>query len=253
MAAKFILHIGPHKTGTTSIQKMLYCESRVEDAKFIYPFTNHNETGQHTFAQMAGEPRHPAFKEMLSDLKRADKTCVLSSEELCYLGEGALASIRDALPQADISIVFYQRNVLTLLHPWWQEKIKHGSTQSFLEFVLDCILMPQHLHLLIPDVLLGAWAKYFGREAIRIFLFDQIPDVTIQFAADMLDFDISSESARVTNQSYDYIDCELMRFWNMHGFWGAGVIQSPDVHQIRFALSELSSRFVGEFCLNYEI
>ncbi|WP_210185979.1 hypothetical protein [Methylobacterium sp. UNC378MF] len=232
---------------------MLYDASTSENAEFIYPFTNPNEIGQHTFAQRAGEPQDPTFKEMLSELKKANKTCVLSSEELCYLSEDALASIREAFPQADVSIIFYQRNILTLMHPWWQEKLKHGSEQSFLEFALDCLIMPQHLHLLVPNVLLDAWSKYFGRDAVQIFLFDQIPDVAAQFAADVLELDSSKSGTSVSNRSYSYVDCELIRFWNLHGFWGAGVIQSPEVHQIHSDFTELSTHFLGEFHLSYEI
>jgi hypothetical protein len=211
MIDRLVIHIGPHKTGTTSIQKMLYNASRSENAKFIYPFTNSIEIGQHTFAQRAGEPHNPIFKEMLLELKKANKTCVLSSEELCYLSDEALASIREAFPQADVSIVFYQRNILTLMHPWWQEKLKHGSVQPFLEFALDCLIMPHHLHLLVPNVLLEGWSKHFGRDAIQIFLFDH------------------------------------------HGFWGAGAIQSPEVHQVRSEFTEISTHFLGEFQLSFDI
>lgn len=253
MINRLVIHIGPHKTGTTSIQKMLYNASRSENAKFIYPFTNLIEIGQHTFAQRAGEPHDPIFKEMLSELKKANKTCVLSSEELCYLSDEALASIREAFPQADVSIVFYQRNILTLMHPWWQEKLKHGSVQPFLEFALDCLIMPHHLHLLVPNVLLEGWSKHFGRDAIQIFLFDQIPDVASQFASDVLALDFSQDGASVSNQSYGYTDCELIRFWNLHGFWGAGVIQSPEVHQVRSEFTELSTHFLGEFQLSFDI
>lgn len=253
MTAKYVLHVGLHKTGTTSIQRMLHKISQGPNSNFLYPFSSKTEFAQHRFAQAATEPGKPTFKKMLAEIKEAKKLCVISSEELCYLSEDAIRRIKETLCDAEVSIIFYQRNPITLLYPWWQEKIKHGSTETFVEFVLSCIVNSNEHHLLIPDVLITNWANYFGREAIRIFIYDSIPDVAAQFASELLSIGMANESGNVANKSYDYVDCELIRFWNANGFWGAGAIQSADTPQLRSELTERLSHFQKEIYLDFEI
>ena len=249
--AHTIIHIGPHKTGTTSIQKMLSSQSRREDCRFAYPFCAQDEIGQHTFAHLACHPKRPAFTAMLAELGALEGLCVLSSEELCYLPAAGVRSLHDARPSARATIVYYQRDLLALLQSWWQETIKHGSVQPLASFALNCVLAPHHLHLLVPDALLSGWASVFGREAIRIFRYDHISDVAQQFACEFLGIDLPAEASAVSNRSYDQIDCEMMRLWNRQGFWGAGVIQAPGYQELRTAFIEQSGNFERTFSLDY--
>ena len=251
MTNKIIIHIGPHKTGTTSIQAMLFSQSRTEGCDFAYPFTRPGEIGQHDFARLACTPDQPAFLDKLALLKSLPTTCVLSSEELCYLPAAGMRGLRDAVPDASVTIVYYQRDVLSLLHSWWQETIKHGSVQALPDFAFRCILAPSHLHLFVPDTLLTGWASVFGREAIRIFRYDQIPDVARHFAADLLALDLPAEAVSSSNRSYDQIDCEMMRFWNRQKFWGAGIVQAPDYPEIRAAFAGRCGAFTETFHLSY--
>ena len=251
MTKKIIFHVGPHKTGTTSIQAMLFSQSRSKNCEFVYPFTSPGEIGQHDFARLACSPDQSAFLEKLGILKSLTKTCVLSSEELCYLPAAGMRSLRDAVPDAHVTIVYYQRDVLSLLYSWWQETIKHGSVQTLSDFALRCILAPYHLHLFVPDALLGGWASVFGREAIRIFRYDHIPDVAKHFAYNILALDLPAESLSPSNRSYDQIDCEMMRFWNRQGFWGAGLVQASGYPGIRAQFAARCDAFTETFHLSY--
>ena len=246
-----IIHIGPHKTGTTSIQAMLSSLSRREDRPFAYPFCAEGETGQHTFAHLACDPEQPAFAAMLAELAAMEGLCILSSEELCYLPAAGLRNLHDARPGARATIVYYQRDLLALLQSWWQETIKHGSVQPLASFALDRVLAPHHLHLLVPDALLSGWASVFGREVIRIFRYEHISDVAQHFASEFLGVDLPAEASAVSNRSYDPIDCEMMRLWNLQGFWGAGVVQAPGYRELRAAFIERSGAFERTFSLDY--
>lgn len=253
MRLRFILHIGPHKTGTTSIQRMLFSQSSQGDSTFAYPFSGPESLGQHAFALAASKPRDPAFSEMLAALKSVNKTCVLSSEELCYIPRSAMQLLRNKLTKSDFTIVYYQRNPLELLYSWWQETIKHGATHTLLEFAFSCVVRPSHLHLLVPDALLSAWASVFSRESIRIFLFDRIPDVASQFASELLNIISPVGVSEVSNKSYDYVDCELMRFWNAQGFRGADIIQLSNYDEMRQMFIDKSAPFAASFSLNYDV
>jgi hypothetical protein len=246
-----VIHVGPHKTGTTSIQKMLLSQARQKDCGFTYPLLCGDEIGQHTFAQSACFPEQPACQRMLAALKATEGLCVLSSEELCYLPAPGIRGLRDALPDARVTIAYYQRDILSLLQSWWQETIKHGSVRSLPDFAFSCVRAPYQLHLLVPDALLKGWASVFGRNAIRIFRYDRVSDVARQFATDLLALDLPPEASALSNPSYDYIDCEMMRFWNRQGFWGAGVVQAPDYLELRAEFAERSGAFTQNFSLDY--
>jgi hypothetical protein len=251
MTKRFIIHIGPHKTGTTSIQDMLYAHSLDERSNFVYPFTRPDQTGQHEFARLASDPEHPDFVGMLSTLASGSKTCILSSEEFCYLPVASIQKIRDVAPDADFTIVYYQRDVLSLLYSWWQELIKHGSVETLPKFLLNVISGPENFHLLVPDQLLDNWAFVFGRGTVRIFLYDQIQDVAQQFAADFIGVDLASEMRTVSNRSYGHIECEMMRLWNICGYAGNEILQLPNSHLMRAKISSESGKYVEDLNLSY--
>lgn len=253
MTQNFIIHIGPHKTGTTSIQNMLYARSLESDASFIYPFTDADQTGQHEFARTASDPDHSKLVGMLEILSSIEKTCVLSSEELSFLPVASLQKIRAALPSAEFTIVYYQRNILTHIRSWWQEAVKHGGIQDFSRFVLDVIALPGRLHLLVPDLLLSNWASVFGRNAIKIFLYDQISDAAQQFASDLLSLTTLLGEQTDDNKSFGYIECEMIRLWNAYGFVGIDAIQSQECKFLRTLVAERADRFMENLTISYDI
>ncbi len=251
MSKKVIIHVGPHKTGTTSIQKMLYDTSLSEDATFIYPFTDPEHLGHHDLAETILRSDARKLAELSSKIRSTDKACVLSSEEFCYLPPSALKTFGAYLQPADVSIVYYVRDFLTSLHPWWQEQVKHGGTQTFLEFALGCLAQPHSLHLLIPDVMLTNWASAFGRDSINIFRYDAIPDVARQFADDVLDLALPLDSFTAVNKSYTYIETEMVRFWNRSGVRGEDLIQSPNVGGLSADIVTEARDFIKNFSLSY--
>ncbi|WCS26393.1 hypothetical protein LOK46_06040 [Methylobacterium sp. NMS14P] len=253
MTQKVIIHVGPHKTGTTSIQNMLYAHSLGDGENFVYPFTCPDQTGQHDFARTASDPENPTFIEMLTCLSRLEKTFVLSSEELSFLPVDSLQKIREALPSAEFTIVYYQRNILSILHSWWQELVKHGGVEDFHKYVLSVISMPGRLHLLVPDLLLSNWASVFGRDSIKIFLYDRISDVAKQFAFDLLGLIISSSKRTEFNKSFDYIDCEMIRLWNVCGFIGVDAIQSQKYGLMRDLVAARAKECTESLALNFDI
>ncbi|MGU3341586.1 hypothetical protein ACLBXJ_26575 [Methylobacterium mesophilicum] len=157
------------------------------------------------------------------------------------------------LGRVEVSVVYYARNFLQSLHPWWQEQVKHGGTQTFIEFTINCLAHPNSLHLLIPGVMLKNWAEVFGRDAIEIFLYDIIADVARQFASEILDFSLPSDFHSTANRSYNFIQSEMMRFWNSIGSRGGELIQNSRADELTANITAKSKDYSKQFSLNYEM
>lgn len=253
MHKRLIIHIGPHKTGTTSIQHMLYRFSRSENSSFCYPCLEANQFAHHSLAEAIYRSDASELSRLRTEIESSPTTCVLSSEEFCYLPQSALMEFKKYLGRAEVSVVYYARNFLQSLHPWWQEQVKHGSTQTFIEFTINCLAHPNSLHLLVPGVMLKNWAEIFGRDAIEIFLYDSIADVARQFASEILDFTVPSDFHTTANSSYNYIQSEMMRFWNSIGSRGSELIQHSRARELTANITAESRDYSKQFSLNYEM
>lgn len=135
---RVIIHVGPHKTGTTSLQYFLakklpqYLDSPIEGAKenmpllkrlffkpmprAFYPreeFCSEGDFGQNRLASYLCadfDEFNPEFglslvKKAVSSMPNFS-TLVLSAENLCYLSEVEASNLREVLGEAECSLVF---------------------------------------------------------------------------------------------------------------------------------------------------
>jgi hypothetical protein len=123
---KAIIHIGGHKTGSTSIQKALFDSSQnLRGKKIFYPvdliFEKNNLLGQHFVAWNLSD-RHFGIDglvtireiqtslESLYDLiKYSDADLILSSEEFIWLDSNAIERLSKLLHEYEIYVVLYVR------------------------------------------------------------------------------------------------------------------------------------------------
>jgi hypothetical protein len=130
---KIILHLGPHKTGSTSIQRNLFAHKEVLAQHDIH-FLGNAGPYQHLFSAFLTNPmRHFGNKrfgltleeiqprdakvreELFAKLGTLSGTAILSSEFLCLLGPKELANLHDALSQfGEVHALYYYRELL----PW---------------------------------------------------------------------------------------------------------------------------------------
>ena len=146
--AHCIIHIGMHKTGSTSIQHSLCGFS---DADFLYPSLdadpNHslalyslfsNQPDLHFLHGGAGRDR-VAVQKYISTVRESlersiaesrSRTLILSGEDICVLPQAALMNMRSYLQTrvGDIMIVGYVRPPIGYITSNFQEKIKCGLT-----------------------------------------------------------------------------------------------------------------------------
>ena len=140
---KIFLHIGPHKTGSTYLQKMFY-ENRylLYKNNFCYPEKFISiQWGHNELPKYIKNKKEDILKNFILKIKKSNKNIILSSENFDKLTKEDLNFFKSLLEDYfDVKIVFFKRRLDELLISSWQEKVKHGYTKSWQRFLLDNIL-----------------------------------------------------------------------------------------------------------------
>ncbi len=174
--SRIVLHIGPHKTGTTYIQTRLhenrealrsvgvdYCSAGL-DAGFAH----------HKVADVARSGDEAALAALLEPLAASDaELLILSSENFDLLRAPGVRRLQTALPAARaVSVVYFLRDATELLLSSWQEHVKHGGVLGFHEYANPHLTAPFASPLLNPCRVLDGYRSAFGAEAIRVVDYD---------------------------------------------------------------------------------
>lgn len=142
------LHIGTHKTGSTSIQVSLK-QSREALARrgYLYPAagTPPGSHGQHNIGwQLRGDrrfsPEPGTIDDLLEEIDRTGLDVVLSSEDLECTTEN-LSSLVGKLEERGfaVSIVVYLREQADYAKSLYIELTRHGLDRTFGEFVAEIV------------------------------------------------------------------------------------------------------------------
>ena len=201
MPRTLYLHIGSHKTGTTSIQKSLSANILALAALGVdYPIGN-NDTNLHDCFRPDKEFGFPERGFRLHRPKRLlrrldackNPTVVLSSEGLSYVFEPESAAEIHAMFQAHFDrtfVVSYLRRQDLLAVSHHQEGSKRPSRPAARLYGNRPNALPQsgpHLdRYLNYDARMALWADAFGRDAMRIRAFERDRLVGGDVVADFL-------------------------------------------------------------------
>lgn len=137
MKTRVILHIGPHKTGTTYLQKMLY-----ENSEAL------NQLGVNYVSEgiAKGYGHHGIAEEFISSgvsptLEAAARSFskwsinIISSESFDRLNAHQVEALASTLRDFDTMVVYVVRRVDDLILSDWQEAVKHGETRGWTEYL----------------------------------------------------------------------------------------------------------------------
>ena len=175
------MHIGMHKTGTTSIQRAIsqnYLQLKelgiVSPESGVYPTKTrvHHELA---FSLMDDPPAyyHPergTYIDLVREIKEspADQF-LISSEVFCYLEETAIQRLCNVLGNdIHVTIIIYLRNPAQWVLSSWGQGIRIGhETKAFRQYIED---LNENLFYDIMQL----WARYFGKENLRIRIYDEV-------------------------------------------------------------------------------
>jgi len=146
-----IVHMGMHKTGTTSIQESL---NNFEDDKFVYAkLGNHGNHSLPVYSAFADNPNsHHLHRASQRDddavrayvaqvwidfdrsfAKARGRTLLVSGEDIGVLPDRILVKLRDYLRSraGDVKIVGYVRSPAGFMQSHFQQRVKSATVRSF--------------------------------------------------------------------------------------------------------------------------
>lgn len=224
------LHIGMHKTGTSSIQDTLFA---VGDAEHIY-YANISGIANHggplinifsktaathhanikrglTAAEIAGR-RNLYLADLLSTMRaHPDKNMVISGEGITTLEEDELVALRQVLAEvfSDIRVIGYVRSPKSYMESAFQQSVKGFSAQL-------------NLQALYPEYRLRfeKFDRVFGRDRVllRKFVPAEFPGqcVVTDFCR-IIGWPIASEQIVRTNESMSFTAVSMLFAYRKYG------------------------------------
>ena len=173
----FVVHIGPPKTGSTSIQRMLWTLARPLGRCGIHvPIAGQDHGGAHS--ALANEYRGnrtygrwlggwPDLRCELSE-RRTARCFVISSEAFACHRRGIprVAAVAEAC-DLDVEVIGYVRPQDQLIESHYSQNIKNGGTDSFEAFQVDALSRPDYDY----NVVLRSWREAFG-DRLKIYPLD---------------------------------------------------------------------------------
>jgi hypothetical protein len=170
-AKRALLHIGTHKTGTTSIQAFLADNWRnfysagiyIPNAGRLHISGDQYSPGHHGLPKTLNEGSTEVLEELRRELSPDDRRHVLISSEGFYAllsSPGKLAAVRDVLAELgyETFALVYFRDHAPFASSSYVEVCKHGQVLTFSDFMAEVIEYGQ-LHHGTPYALYFEYAK----------------------------------------------------------------------------------------------
>lgn len=167
---KLYLHIGIHKTGTSSIQASLRQNRQIlNDHGVIFPIYGDNGTSGHSQAvtALAGFNGNIEEFDLFRELQSSGcHTAILSSENFSHLRSKSINTISELLATFfdSISVIVYLRRQDYWLESVYKQKIKHNMTRLSDLWPTDLKSIAQYDY----SQLLDPWGLNFGFKNIKV-------------------------------------------------------------------------------------
>lgn len=211
---KIIIHLGLHKTGTTSLQRGLWSRCSISgEGKIWYP----SHEGEWSHNVLVNQIRERLDRNILSDWRaeaenRKSSALVISSEDFSNMSPTLFAKAFSASDD-DITLVFTLSPFVRRIFSLWQESVKHGSPLSLdesLAWLLDTASL--------SPVLIERFARACPFAKIAVVVADnKAPDIlweNFEDAVGALRGTLRTEQLHL-NRSLDHMSAEMLRVVNI--------------------------------------
>ncbi|HEX7072312.1 MAG TPA: hypothetical protein VF190_15975 [Rhodothermales bacterium] len=195
-----VLHVGMHKTGTSTIQHYLHShENELLREQAVY-YADAGRTGptgkdpSHYMLAWQSVQRYASkFNVRRSDFlwhalkrelaERRPRLAILSSEFFWPATEAEIAEMRANLGDLRPRIVLYVRNPLGMAVSGYKQGVKIGERWIDFETYLR-----QRLYMFDYGAVADRWSGVFGRDALRVRVYDRAKDALVDDFAETAGF-----------------------------------------------------------------
>jgi len=219
---RLIIHVGPHKTGTSYIQKQcVEYRELLNNNGVHYPRVGIRGFGHHEIVKSVRHEDWPSteiFRQYKDETVDSEQI-LLSSENFSLFEKNDWSNFLDK--DQDTKILCFVRPISDLLPSLWQTLIQNGSTFSFSEFYMSTRGYSELLHPMIHSYKkqLNSYLDIFGEENISLFEYAEIiknkNDIFETLVKQTFDIDVSVEDKSYFNESRSFYRIELLRLLNV--------------------------------------
>jgi len=178
MKKKIFLHIGTHKTGTTSLQKFLYDhKNELKLMSFYFPKIGIHQYSQHKLA-FSLQDKHPLknqlklWEELVDKIKKTEcDNIIISSEEFSNIDNiDNIIYLKEVLKEFDIKIIVYLRRQSDLVESIYNQQTKDWKSprKEPIEFFINNDKLNLLCKYLDYFTFLDKWSSVFGIKNIII-------------------------------------------------------------------------------------
>jgi hypothetical protein len=175
MADRLILHIGPRKTGTTYLQRLLWeSESVLEEQGFFLPLADH-EAQLHAVATVMGDRwalvgEGDTWEDLAAQVHERPGTALVSSELLGSASPRQIRRLISALDPLPVEVVLGARDVARQLPALWQQWVRAGTTTTYAEWLATARDNPTapFWKTQDPSVVVDRWSAFVPHDKICV-------------------------------------------------------------------------------------
>ena len=178
-----LLHIGPAKTGTTTLQHAFHANRKAVAAHGVHYAGGSTQPRSAAAAVVLGRriaghtPGLEAWPKLVAEV--ADATAervVISSETFARADDDRAAAVVDAFGRDRTHVVITMRPLADMLPSSWQQYVQTGSTTGYVEWLDEMLGSPDTVHGPQPefwrktriDVLARRWGALVGPERVTV-------------------------------------------------------------------------------------
>lgn len=236
---KLIWHIGPHKTGTTSLQTGLAARAASGRASYYYPPVGEFGPGHAVLAwQFLGLNRRDRTPEVImAELQRAESLghskVVLSSEEFsrALLTPDSFAQFAPVCEKVECELVITLRPLPERIYPELQEIIKNGQKLNLANAheVLEAVMTRPGLR---PDFLSAAISQTKASAFSIVLVDNELPEKIFSGMSTIVEENLPIPRTPTANPSYPFVKVAWLDVVNRYA--GVTVSQSRAVVDAAF-------------------
>jgi hypothetical protein len=179
--ARIFLHIGTHKTGTTSIQYYLnYRKNELLAQGILAPDAgkpaNSKFNGNHRLAWAVDlrkwETSNESWIQLADEMDRTGhENIVLSSEAFCKIKDNNIVKVRQLLKDHEVFIIVYFRNYKEYIRSVYAQVIRdQKEIRSFPGYITSIADRINY------DKILRNWGEHFGYDHLIVRAYDEVAE-----------------------------------------------------------------------------